>query len=370
LVAWRLSPGGIRAQRYDAGGFPIGPEQVVSSQNEDASPAVEPLRDGRFLVVWYRLASAGSGVVGRVLDAAGVPSDGEISIAPEPALLSRGPDLAFNANGRGLVTWAASDGDAGGVFARRLRVDGTPRNESFRVNTYTTGGQVEPRVASSRPLRFVVVWKDDASRDGEYGTIIGQQLNRLGRPLGTEFVVNTYTTGDQAGPDVAGGSGRTFVVVWQSASAYVGPESPGIRAQRFGPRARKLEPELTVSTFEGPHFSPSIAATDDGEFVVVWGQGGVYTYPFGCDYGSFSCQDGVGLGVIAQRLDAEGGKIGSEQVVTNDPVLYDQLPGGVASAGEFVVAWTDAGCLRAENYTCRYFHSQSFVDFTLVDSGP
>jgi hypothetical protein len=387
LVVWRRFPGGVRAQRYDATGVPVGPERRVSPDvSSDQYPTVSRLRDGGFLVVWKRY---GTGVVGRRLDAAGVPVGGEIAIAASFAF--GGLDLAIHDNGRGLVTWTEDDGDSAGIFARRLRPNGTPRDPSFRVNAHTAGSQFHPRVASVRPLRFVVVWSDHGARDGSDDGVVAQRINRLGNPIGTEFVVNSYTTGDQRYPDVARGQGRDFVVVWEGGTPYgeIGPDgytgfgARGIRGQRFGPRARKLGEETEVSTFEyGPHLAPSVDVTEHG-FVVAWAQGAQYSYDYGgrgpgcgdpldVDSPQYRCQDGVGLGVVTQRLDSEGGKVGGEQVLTGGFQRIDQYQGVVAALppGHFVVAWTDAGCLRAESYNCRYLHNRSGIATRVIETAP
>jgi hypothetical protein len=53
---------------------------------------------------------------------------------------------------------------------------------------------------------------------------------QIGAPLGAEFVVNSYTTDDQAVPSVAADARGVFAVVWQSAERDGSGE--GILAQR------------------------------------------------------------------------------------------------------------------------------------------
>ena len=62
-------------------------------------------------------------------------------------------------------------------------------------------------------------------------------------PSGSEFQVNTYTTGEQATPTVASDSKGTFVVVWDSAgSAGSDTDNFSVQGQRYLP-----EPSFTVS---------------------------------------------------------------------------------------------------------------------------
>jgi hypothetical protein len=366
LVVWRHATAQfepqIVGQRYDDTAAPLGTQFVIADTGSAGPyPAVARLADGRFLVVW-------GGVRGRVVDATG-------GVTGEEIVFSEGgeqPDVAMNANGRGLVTWAALDGSYKGIFARRIRSNGQPRGTEFLVNTYTTGQQYHARAASSLPLRYVVVWASSGDRDGDHHAVFGQQLNRLGNKLGTEFLVNGTTMGFQGTPDVARGRDREFVVVWAGSFGGVGPngfygaDSQGIRGQRFGPRAHKRGSEFVASTFDyGPHSNPSIDSDDAGNFVVAWTQGGQYEYNFpdgpSCGYvighgfpASFRCQDGAGLGNFCQRFDADGERIGPEQPLSGAGPDTLQPAAAMVPPGRFVVVWRDAGCLTAENYNCRY----------------
>ena len=64
-----------------------------------------------------------------------------------------------------------------------------PEGDEFVVNTYTTGRQLRPWVASGPGGDFVVVWDDFYSR------VSGQRFTADGSRLGDEFQVNTNMTG-------------------------------------------------------------------------------------------------------------------------------------------------------------------------------
>src|SRR5262249_21745302 len=66
--------------------------------------------------------------------------------------------------------------------------------------------------------------------------VFGQHFLRTGEPLGDEFQVNTYTTGDQAEPSISADATGDFVVVWTGGSGYDTPQDgdgSGIFAQRL-----------------------------------------------------------------------------------------------------------------------------------------
>jgi hypothetical protein len=95
-------------------------------------------------------------------------------------------------------------------------------------------------------------------------------------PDGPEFQVNTYTTGGQTEPKVAAdGSGR-FVVVWQSGSYYgSGPDGSeyGVAARRFDTAGTPAGANPSRTPHGGPAASPAAAAAPGGDFLVAW-QGG------------------------------------------------------------------------------------------------
>jgi len=55
---------------------------------------------------------------------------------------------------------------------------GNPVGPEFRVNTYTTGSQFLPSVASDPTGNFVVVWQS-ANQDGSMQGIFGQRYNLI-----------------------------------------------------------------------------------------------------------------------------------------------------------------------------------------------
>src|SRR5262249_21390436 len=120
--------------------------------------------------------------------------------------------------------------------ARRFDSAGTPLGPEFQVNTYTTGAQIRPALATDPLGNFVVVWQSgtySTAQDGDRAGIFGQRFDMNGVPLGAEFQANTYTTGDQTLPSVAADQSGNFVVTWQS-SGYYGAGQDGSGSGIFG----------------------------------------------------------------------------------------------------------------------------------------
>ena len=77
---------------------------------------------------------------------------------------------------------------------------------------------------------FVVAW-DSLFEDGSERGVFGTRFNSAGSPVGGEFQVNTFTTGDQIGPAVAAGAAGDFVVAWNS--KYQDGSTYGVFGQRL-----------------------------------------------------------------------------------------------------------------------------------------
>src|SRR6185295_5092244 len=121
--------------------------------------------------------------------------------------------------------------EEGGIFGRRFNAAGVPQGAEFRVNSYTTSTQYRPAVASSPEGDFVVVWASFGYQDGSLWGVFGQRFNAAGVPQGAEFQINSYTTGLQLRPAVASDATGNFVAVWSSLGED--GSSFGVFGQRF-----------------------------------------------------------------------------------------------------------------------------------------
>jgi hypothetical protein len=116
------------------------------------------------------------------------------------------------------------------VFGRRFDAAGAPLGGEFMVNSYRTGNQDFARVQSEPDGRFVVAW--ESPQGGDDRGIVARRFDADAVPDGPEFRLNTYTTSPQLGPDLAI-AGRSFVAVWSSVGQD--GDSHGVFGQRFAP---------------------------------------------------------------------------------------------------------------------------------------
>ena len=240
LVVWSSahqdgSSAGVFGQRYAGSGVPIGPEFRVNTYTfgYQYRPAVASDWSGNFVVVWQDGTVGGGGgpfrgIFGQRYDSSGVPVGPEFQVeGPTAGFI---PSVAADASGDFVVVWHGGDGSDLGVFGQRYASSGIPLGSKFLVNTYTTGLQAFPAVTADGSGNFAVVWHS-AGQDGSGAGVFGQRFASSGTPLGSEFRVNTHTTDVQSGASVASIGGGTFVVAWQSQgqdrSAY------GVFGQRY-----------------------------------------------------------------------------------------------------------------------------------------
>jgi hypothetical protein len=125
-------------------------------------------------------------------------------------------------------------------------------------------------LAVDRHGNAIVVWggvDDTDLRDSS--DIRGRRFSPAGEPIGQEFLVNTTTRGTQSGPSVAADDEGNFVVVWQN--RFPGGLLRSIFAQRFSKTGKKVGPEFRVNEDRvEKDFVPVVAMDHDGNFVVVW----------------------------------------------------------------------------------------------------
>jgi hypothetical protein len=312
---------------------PLGPEFRVNSYttSRQDGPSLASDANGNFVVVWDDGGQDGSsyGVFARRFDSSGAAidaSDFQVNVhtTGTQALAS----VASDASGRVVVTWISGgqDGSANGIYARRYDAARMPQGGEFRVNTYTTGTQSAPSVATDADGDFVIVW-DGPGRDGSSYAVLGQRYDASGVAQGTEFRVNSYTTDSQSYAAVASDPSGNFVVVWSSFGQD--GSGSGVFGQRYDALGVPHGPEFRVNSYTtGRQYTAAVTADADGNFVVAWTSAG---------------QDGSGYGVFGQRYDANGAPQGPEFQVNSYTTGHQRQPAVTADAnGNFVVAWTGA----------------------------
>jgi hypothetical protein len=306
LVVWENQLFGLLAgQRFDSSGAPQGAEFLVNSSSSEFQgvPRVAADASGNFVVVWHNVDyyDYAVSVLGRRFDASGVPQGAAFQVNASSVGPSAFPTLASSASGNFVVVWANSGSSVPlGVFGRRFDASGAPQGADFQVNSYTTGTHQSAVVTSDASGNFVVVWSNFGQDGDNYG-IFGQRFDASGTAEGAEFKVNSYTTGQQNYPAVAGDTSGNFTVVWQSRDQD--GSLMGIFGQRFNTSGLRQGSEFRVNTYTiANQTRPVVAALPNGDPVVVWqserqdaGNPGV----FGQIYGDLIFRDGFESGALS-----------------------------------------------------------------------
>src|SRR5262245_4971921 len=105
------------------------------------------------------------------------------------------------------------------ALERRMLLSLSPSGVEFRANTFTTGAQQFPAVASYADGDFFVVWEVNGSGDGN--GVFAQRYNAAGAAQGTDFLVNTSTTFSQSDATVAMDADGDFVIAWENRMSAV-----------------------------------------------------------------------------------------------------------------------------------------------------
>jgi hypothetical protein len=317
-----------------AQGLPAGPEFQVNDSTAGAQtrPSIAMDPDGGFVVVWQSEGRDGSyeGIAGRRFDLLGSPAGPEFQVNTFTTGAQLAPALARSGAGGFIVVWESDgqDGSGRGIFGQRLDDDAAPVGTEFQVNSCTGGHQYDPAVAAGASGAFAVVWTD-AGQDGSDAGVFGQLFTGAGGAAGAEFQVNAYTTGRQHSPSVAADPNGGFVVVWQSDGQD--GSGGGVFGRRFDGSGSPLGAEFLVNTYTTEEQQgPSVAASGQGGFVVVWNRDAVSGY--------------FGKGIFAQRFDAAGAPAGAEfQVNTYVPLSQHRAEAAMDAAGAFAVVWSSSG---------------------------
>ncbi len=325
VIAWESTSTGydILAQRYTAGGIAVGPEFIVNTYTtvNQQNPSLVGLTDDGYCMVWQSgntpPPATNVRIVGQRLDSAGSNVGGEFQINAVTTNTQSDPRIMSISGDAFLVVWDAVGIDASGhgILARRYDDCGTATAGEFQVNTFEDGEQLYPAMGPDGAGGFVIAWhsfqESQVGAGSTYG-IFAQRISAAGSLVGTEFQVNTYTTGDQYRAHVALDNDGGFVVIWNSLNQD--GSSTGIFGQRFNSDATKEGPEFAVNSYTtGPQRSLAIGPVAlplaEGGFFVTWEQPGV----------------GGGQTVVAQKFTICGNGVleGDEECDDGNFILGD-----------------------------------------------
>jgi hypothetical protein len=273
----------IRARLFNAAGIPQGDDFIVSisstiSSTNNTAPNLVMNTDGDFVVAWHGYGpfpDTDQNIFARRYNAAGVAQGDAFVVNTVTAGIQESPSAAIDATGNFVIVWQSPGAIPifTEIHARRFDAAGVGAPQ-FNVTTSNSTIDAEPSVAMDSAGNFVVAF--------QRGELFARRFTSAGVG-GAIFPVNTFTTGIQHDPEVAIDPDGKFLVTWTD-NARDG-SGHGVYARRFSPAAAPVGSEFRVNTFtSGDQNTSALAATPDGNFVAAWrsavqdpgGSAGVY----------------------------------------------------------------------------------------------
>ncbi|MDA8543493.1 flagellin, partial [Rhodobacteraceae bacterium] len=329
---------GVYAQRFSADGTPKGSEFHVSSftPNDQVHPTVTALSDGGFVVTYMSYGQDGrsnnlTDSYAQKYDSSGNKVGAEFLVHSYTSSFQHHPIVTSLDGGKFLVTWQSNgqDGSEYGIYGQMFDQSNSKIGSEFLVNTTTSGRQHHADVTKLENGSFVITWVDTTQQSSTDG-IFGQRYDSTGTKIGSEFEINTHTTSDQNEPAVASLADGGFVVTWQSDGQD--GDNNGIFGQRYDSSGAKVGSEFQVNTqAAGSQEYSTVIGLSDGGFLTAWSS-------------SSNHADGSGYGIYGQRYDSSGNTVGDEfQINTYVSGDQDRISLEQLSDGSIVASWTSDG---------------------------
>jgi hypothetical protein len=253
---------------------------------------------------------------------------GEFRVSEYATGDQRLPSAVAGPDGTYFIVWESQfqDGDSFGIFGRFVSPAGVPLGPEFQINQATGSDQKQPSVTVDASGRYTVAW---TGQDVSGGGVFARQYTSAG-PLGPEFQVNAYTTGDQFLPKVSAGPGG-IGVVWQSDGQD--GSGMGVYGRLYSASGAPATNEFRLSSATASHqLAPVVAALDSGRYAVAWGQS---TSPNPFTYTT----------MFSRLFDTAGAPVAADAPIPflpfpgPGPVFPGHLTIGAVPGGQFATAW-------------------------------
>ncbi|MBE3638150.1 calcium-binding protein [Mangrovicoccus algicola] len=322
-------------------------------KNWQRNPDVIVMEDGGFLVVYESYLNnyddsnvAATVVLAQRYDAGGRPIGGETLIDGVNGARSTDARATLLSDGGYAITWLFDSyhdifSDREKVYVRAFNADGSPRTSAIRVDTVTANDAIAPEVFATANGGFKVVF-GVARSTGSFDEIFSQQFDREGTAIGGNQLVNTEEREfDQVYARSATLANGQTITVWNSEGSL--PTEGDLDSNEI--RGMITNPDGTV-------------ARDDFHLLLNWGTVGHVWGASGSGYDVAALQSGgfvvtnknydweLGLDTeeasyytMMRFFDAAGTQQGGPVVVD----ASDDLPGATGvtqlETGQIVVIW-------------------------------
>ena len=327
------------------GGVVVGDEVLTNSftTNEQSDSQVAALADGGYVIVWSSRNQDATGdndfgVFAQRYDASGAPVGGEIQVNTNAANAQFNAQVVGLSTGGFAVAWEDNSTLIGSDFDEEIGL------QVFDSNGQRVGGEIavpstthfdpdSPALAAFDNGDFVLVRNGRNPLNGSRDELYVQRFNDAGGTVGSESVIAPLGSSGTTAADVAAQSDGTYVIVYTDLNVdNPGDFDSGVFMQRFAADDSQIGGPIQVNTTERfSQFSPRVAATEDGGYVVV------FESDIADDFGYTTS-----AGIYAQRFDGAGNRVGDEFLV-NEVVDNSQTEPDVVGiqGGGFAITYSD-----------------------------
>ncbi len=272
---------GIGGRLLDADGVPLGDElALVETTPTDArQPRVAPAADGSFVVAWYELHGE-FGLRALVylqrFDADGAPQGAPVLVTDTLGFSPLWLDLATDGLGRPAVAWSQS----AGVLLRLYEADLTARSDERVVTLLPTDlppvlGDLS--IAATPAGELLVVWEEGPNQlmpppspSQEYDRVLGRRFDADGVARGPAFTIDSVAPGNlgSQAPSAAALAGGGWAVAWARNRPVT--TISGVYARLLDPAGTPAGPEFRASSLVADAFDPDLEPLPDGGFALTW----------------------------------------------------------------------------------------------------
>ena len=303
----------------------VGKEFVVSG--EGYRPDIAELKNGGFVVVWR--ADFPFGIRALRYGSNGEKIGDPIVVIEESQEFAH-PVVAGLETGGFVVVYEYDDGSGLGIYVQRYTDGGELVGNRLRANTHRPNNQFNPAVAGLTNGKFVVAWMS-RNQDRSYAAIVGQIFSKTGKPIRSEFRVDTADPHvAHEHPTIAPLRKGGFAVAWNA--------NGSIHAQRYKPNGARRGKAIVVSRSDSQGHLRAIAAGVSRGFVVA----------------EAIEKKGRAAGGAVHRFKSNGKQVGAEIDLDRLASHYRGNPDitGLQNGG-FVLTWDGDSAIDAQIFNSR-----------------
>jgi|GEM_PF-2209952 len=263
------------ARRFDLGGNPLGNAFRVDSLSGTACGAADVTIDtnGNMIFTWPDDRSGSNHIYFRRF----APNENPLSpdtLVDQGTLANYDAEIAPLASGGFIIVWDDTRSRGGSIYARLYDSSGSPVGSDFQVDqnpdiNNTAGESSHPVVATSPTGQIYIAWTDSRNR-GLTGNVYARLFNSSGTPLGSDFQVDQSPNRVIASSIAATPNGN-FIVLWDDCREDGDFGLPDAYGRVFDSSGNPLTGDIKIlQSASGDYSGVATAASDMiGRFAVT-----------------------------------------------------------------------------------------------------